>query len=246
MEHTGVGSQAGQRHRAIRVLDEDADLGRELHSVDLDEAAVASTAEMQIVPAGSWIPQQGQYDMQGLGLLILDGFIQRRVVLAQRSSTELLGNGDLLRPWQQDDAYAVPVEAHWKVCRDTRIAVLDREFTGRMGPWPSVLGELCGRAVRRSRTMGLLSALADVPGVPFRLLILFWHLADRWGYVVPGGIVVPLRLSHEALGDLVGAQRPTVSRCLGDMTRSGVLRTLKDGWEIRGVPPDLSIAPMKG
>lgn len=167
-------------------------------------------------------------------------------MLAERSSTELLGNGDLLRPWQRDDAYAVPVDARWRVSRDTRIALLDREFTRRMSAWPTVVGELCGRGIRRSRTLGLLSALADVPGVPVRLLLLFWHLADRWGYVVPGGVVVPLRLSHETLGDLVGAQRPTVSRCLAQMTRSGSLRPTHGGWEIRGAPPAGLITPTKG
>ena len=226
------------RHcRRVRILDEDEELGRDLHVRQLREAAPASAVEMQTLPAGTWLPENAPYDEQGLGLLIVDGFVQRRVVLAQRSSTELLGNGDLLRPWQHDDADTVPVTVDWKVCRDTRIALLDRGFTCRMAAYPSVIGELCGRAVRRSRTLGLLGALADVPGAQRRLLLLFWHLADRWGYVVPGGVVVPLRLSHETLGDLIGAQRPTVSRCLGEMTRAGVLRTNQDGWEIRGAPP---------
>jgi len=213
----------------VRVLDEDKDLARDLTFAEMTQAVRASTVEVQLVRAGPWNPENAGYDEQGIGLLILDGFIQRQVMLAQRSSTELLGNGDLLRPWQRDDASTVPVDARWTVSRATRIAVLDREFTQRMTAWPSVLGELCGRAVRRSRTLGLLGALADVPGVPLRLALLFWHLADRWGYLTVGGAVVPLRLSHETLGDLVGAQRPTVSRCLGQMTRSGVLRSTQDG-----------------
>lgn len=245
-ERQGVSRVAGsarQRRRAVRVLDEDPDLARDLTSAQLTQAVPASTAEVHRVRAGPWDPGSAAYDEQGIGLLIIDGFVQRQIMLAERSSTELLGTGDLLRPWQRDDAYAVPIDAHWKVSRDTRIAALDREFTHRMSAWPSVVGELCGRGVRRSRTLGLLSALADVPGVPVRLLLLFWHLADRWGYVIPGGVVVPLRLSHETLGDLVGAQRPTVSRCLGQMTRSGVLRSAHEGWEIRGEPPVELITP---
>lgn len=227
----------GHPRRSVRVLEADRDLGRALPSEQLNAAVAASFANVETVPAGNWVTDTAQYDTQGIGLLILDGFVQRHVVLAQRSSTELLGDGDLLRPWQHDDAYAVPVDANWNVVRDTRIALLDREFTRRMATWPSVLGELCGRAVRRSRTLGLLAALADVPGVQLRLLLLFWHLADRWGHIVPGGVAVPLRLSHATLGQLVGAQRPTVSRCLGEMTRAGVLRTTRDGWEVRGDRP---------
>lgn len=231
------------RRRSVRLLDEDEDLRRGLPVTQGRDAARASVVELQTRQPGVWLPERAGYDEQGIGLLILAGFLQRRIVLGPRSSTELLGDGDLLRPWQHDVASAVPVDARWKVCRVTRIAVLDREFTRRMAEWPSVVGELCGRGVRRSRTLGLLSALADIPGVPQRLLILFWHLADRWGYVVPGGVVVPLRLSHETLGDLVGAQRPTVSRCIGEMSRARVLMAIDDGWRVCGAPPVFVMTP---
>lgn len=59
---------------------------------------------------------------------------------------------------------------------------------------------------------------------------MLWHLADRWGRVTPDGVIVPLKLTHEALGRLVGAQRPTVTLALGELVASGrVTRALTGG-----------------
>ena len=43
---------------------------------------------------------------KALGLLVLDGLIIRRVGVAGRFGAELLGDGDLLRPWEREDAGA--------------------------------------------------------------------------------------------------------------------------------------------
>jgi Mn-dependent DtxR family transcriptional regulator len=44
-------------------------------------------------------------------------------------------------------------------------------------------------------------------------------------------VTVPLRLTHEALGHLVGAQRPTVTLALKDLRdRRLVTRLGRDGW----------------
>ena len=43
---------------------------------------------------------------------------------------------------------------------------------------------------------------------------LFWHLAERWGNHTPEGIVIPLRLTHAQIGELIGAQRPSVTTAL--------------------------------
>ena len=57
-------------------------------------------------------------------------------------------------------------------------------------------------------------AIAHYPRVDLRLLMLMWHLADRWGRVTPQGIRIPLRLTHELLADLVASRRPSVTSAL--------------------------------
>lgn len=67
--------------------------------------------------------------------------------------------------------------------------------------------------------------------------MLFWHLADRWGRVRPDGLIVPLRLTHTILADLVAARRPTVSVSLSDLTKRGLVVSTEDGWLLSGKPP---------
>jgi CRP/FNR family cyclic AMP-dependent transcriptional regulator len=51
--------------------------------------------------------------------------------------------------------------------------------------------------------------------------------------------VVPLPLGHQRLADLVGAQRPTVSTALGELSRAGALSRREDGnWLLLGAPPE--------
>src|SRR3954453_16480620 len=84
----------------------------------------------------------------GYGLLVLEGLLARSVTLAGRESLELLGAGDLLRPWDDSRAHApVPIEATVRPLEDTEVAVLDRDFASRVGAWPEVADELCSRLV---------------------------------------------------------------------------------------------------
>jgi CRP/FNR family transcriptional regulator, cyclic AMP receptor protein len=67
--------------------------------------------------------------------------------------------------------------------------------------------------------------------------MVLWHLADRWGYVRPEGTILPLRLTHDVLADLVAAQRPTVSSALSQLTTNELVRLGREGWLLLGQPP---------
>ena len=101
------------------------------------------------------------------------------------------------------------------------------------------MGALLERAVRRTQRMSIHQALLQLSPVETRLLVLFWHLAERWGHVTPDGISVRLRLSHELLGQLVGCRRASVTTALRHIDESGLLVRSADGtWLLRGSPPD--------
>ena len=51
------------------------------------------------------------------------------------------------------------------------------------------------------------------------------------------GVVVPLRLTHAVLSDLVAARRPTVTSALSELGKRGLLRPVDEGWLLSGDPP---------
>jgi hypothetical protein len=179
-------------------------------------------------------------DASDLGLLILDGLVTRTVTVARRDSVELLAAGDLLRPWVRlgPDASVTPT-VRWEVLEPTQVAVLNGDLAARAAPWPELTAALLERTIMRSRLLAFALAISHVRRVDERLLLLLWHLADRWGRVTVEGVVVPLRLTHRALADLVGAQRPSVSTALGALRASGAVERRDDGsWLLHGDPDE--------
>ena len=87
--------------------------------------------------------------------------------------------------------------------------------------------------------MSIHQALLQLSPVETRLLVLFWHLAERWGHVTPDGISIRLRMSHVLLGQLVGSRRASVTTGLRRIDESGLLAFKADAtWLLRGSPPD--------
>ena len=103
------------RAAEVRLLDVDPDLG-----VLLD-AARRGQAERELVVRAHRLPI-GPWDVSGLararaadvGLLIVSGVLASELVIADEVSMELLGTGDLVRPWQPVGRTALlPVGAVW-------------------------------------------------------------------------------------------------------------------------------------
>jgi CRP-like cAMP-binding protein len=162
----------------------------------------------------------------------------RRVGVDDRFGAELLGEGDLLRPWQgEDGSGTISPTTGWRVLEATRLAVLDEGAARIMAAYPQLTGALVARAVGRSRSMAVNMAIIHQARVNVRLLMLLWHLADRWGRVRSEGVVLPLHLTHSVLADLVAARRPTVTSSLTELARQGLVEPLNRGWLLRGEPP---------
>ena len=231
------------RQRIIQLLDEDPDLADGVDPAQREIARRELTAEVIERPRGPLESQPGLTSTTGaLGLLVVDGLIARRTSMAGRRSLELLGAGDIIRPWQNDGHHSVsPFEAVDQVLEPVRLAILDRAATARIGRWPEVMTCLTVRVMNRARAVSGHLVLSQIPRVDERLHVLLWHLADRWGKVTPEGITLPLRLSHEMLGALIGAQRPTVTLALRGLTdRGAVVRRADRTWLLLEPPPELS------
>lgn len=218
----------------VRVLEADPDLAAGLKPDQLHIAAQRVYARTEVLDAGLWEPRPSNGTC--LGLLILEGLICRSVAIVDRSSTELLGAGDLLRPWRHhDEDGMLPCRVEWRVLERARVVILDERFSAAIAPWPEIAAELAERAIRRSRWQAVFATISHMTRVDVRLLFAFWHFADRWGRVTPDGVVVRLPLTHESLGTLIGARRPSVTTALSGLAQRGLLRPLIRGeWLLTG------------
>jgi CRP/FNR family cyclic AMP-dependent transcriptional regulator len=225
----------------VRVLDVDPELGYRLDDEDRAAARRFAVAEVVALDPGPW-PEASEAPDDGpqVGLLVLDGLVVHELRLGSGVCAELLGAGDLLRPWDEYSAQSIPGwSASWRVLEPARLAVLDRRFATVASRWPALLDVIMRRSVMRARAAGFLRAVTHMTRVDDRLLVLMWFLAERWGRVRPEGVVVPLKLTHQLLAALVGAKRPSVTTALGELTSAGLVERRDDGsWLLHGEPPE--------
>jgi hypothetical protein len=222
------------RYRYLFDIDEDlaSDLDHRMRLV----ARPMVAARVEEIAAGEFdlIPLLGQLP-GGLGLLLVEGVIALDVQVGDRTASELVGAGDLLAPWTSSaDVVLLASEIFSRALVRTRVAVLDRAFAERIRPWPQILHALLRRAVRRTMELNVHRAATCHPRADARIALLLWHLAERWGVVRPDGILVPLPLTHRLIGQLVGAERPSVSHALGRLSSAGLVTREPDGLVLHG------------
>jgi hypothetical protein len=226
------------RPHAVRVFDYDPDL---LAGLDEDTARMLrrhAAARRFDVACGPWSPPSDEGSPGTLGLLVLDGLVCRSICVHGRHCPELLGAGDLLRPWEPDPPGVGERPGAWRVLQPLTIAVLDERFTGLVRRWPNIMVTLLARSTQRSRALAFQLAIAHIRRAETRLLAMFWHLADRWGRVTADGVVLPLPLTHEMLGQLTCLHRPTTSTTLQRLVRTGAIARGPDhGWILLGQAP---------
>lgn len=220
------------------VLREDPELAEAIPSARRRQAIEECTATELYLPAGRTPGRAGARVGAGLGLLVLEGLLIRRVGIEGRFGAELLGEGDLLRPTQGEfDSPMLPLQTGWIIPEPARLAVLDEDFVERLTRYPELAAAIVARAMQRSRNLAVNMAIVHQARVDVRLQMLLWHLAGRWGRVRSDATVVPMRLTHALLADLVAARRPTVTSALTDLARRGLVKSNGDEWLLFGEPP---------
>ena len=131
----------GARDSVVRVLDADADLAEFLHEGEREVARHSLIARTVELAQGEWTPHEAVPPASGhLGVLVLDGVLCREVAVATSCCAELVGPGDLLRPWDGDGGPGglVSCDISWQVLEEARLAVLDRSFVTAAARWPAL------------------------------------------------------------------------------------------------------------
>jgi len=190
------------------LVEEDPDLLRGFDAATVDSIRRVSNVPVISVEPGLWTrasnPPRPIY-----GLFVFDGVLSRGVVIQGRRSAELLGPGDILRPAASDELdSSIDFEVSWEVLEPARIGLLDRDFATAIAPWPELTAAVMDRIMRRAHALAFHLAVSHLKLVEMRLLVILWYYADRWGRVTPGGVLLPLRMTHSLLARIVGARRP--------------------------------------
>ena len=232
----------------IPLFDFEPELAEGLNPQEHAAAARVLAVPSRVVEPGPWDPHD---DLGGIhpvvGLLLVEGMVTRDLHFAGRTATELLGAGDILRPWDDDMAFdALPFGASWHVHVSARVAILDTRVAIAAGRWPPIATALHARHVRRVRSLAFQRAIAQLPRVDDRMIVLLWALAERWGRVSPEGVRVPVGLPHRTLATLVGARRPSVTTALTGLAREGLVERTADGWLLHGDPQEVLAQRLQG
>jgi CRP/FNR family transcriptional regulator, cyclic AMP receptor protein len=219
----------------VSLLDVDRDFGRFL----TDEDRIA--AEHLVVPVEEL--RKGPLDLAvllretgGFGALVLEGMLTQRLQIGDQVTARLLGPGDFLAVSGVARSMLLG-ESSCVATGRVRLAILGNELLGAVRRWPRLAAGVYVRIAEQTERLAVQLAICQLPRVDQRILSLLWLLAEAWGHVGPAGTVVPLSLTHESLGALIGARRPTVTLALGELSERGAIVRQERGWLLLEPPP---------
>ncbi len=220
---------------AVQLLAIEPDIGRYLTAEERTEAG------RLVVPVRDVTP--GQLDLGGLlgssgafAALIVKGMVLHQLQIADQAALRVLGPGDILS--LSDAPPSMLTSSQRGVATPTRLAMLGSEVLLAARRWPRIVAGLHTRMAEQGERLGTQLAICQLPRVDQRLLSLMWLLAETWGHVTTHGTRLPMTLTHDTLGGLIGARRPTVTLALRELAERGALVRQVDGWLLLEAPPE--------
>jgi CRP/FNR family transcriptional regulator, cyclic AMP receptor protein len=255
-----VTSQAGTTDEAtpaaapparVALLRVDARLRAAVPAAELAVAQRVVVAPCLEIGPGAWTADGFGAGRDAVGALLVRGVLTRETTIAGRRSADLLVPGDVLHPWRSSETAVPGARVRWASGSAALVAVLDDRFLAAARRWPGLLGVVHERLAEQLDRATVRAAIMALPRVEQRVLGLFWQIAERFGRVRPEGVVIELVLTHELIGQLIGAQRPTVSLALQALAGEGLLeRTARGAWllahDARSALPDVApIGPVQ-
>lgn len=220
----------------IPILDARLELSRHLTTDEREELGNFSlpvvTVEPGPVDVGRLLAQRSAF-----GATVLDGIVMSSQRIGEQTGIQLLGPGDLLVPvddllpgWLADVDLRVPASV--------RLALLGNELLAAAVRWPRIVQGLYGCLGDQLRRLNAQLVICQIPRVEERVLAMLWLLAESFGQVTSAGVRLPLPLTHETLGALVGARRPTITLALRKLSQQGSILHQDTGWLLLELPPE--------
>ena len=170
-------------------------------------------------------------ESKAFGALILDGLLLQVVQVDGQPALRLIGPGALAPLGHLADSLSL-ARTRLRVPVTTHLVLLGDRFLIAVHRWPSIVVCLHKRMLEQAARLATQLAVCQLPRVEDRVMGLMRLLAESWGRVTPHGIRVELGLSHETLGELIGARRPTVSLAVEALAERDALIKHGHGWLI--------------
>jgi len=225
----------------LRLLEIEPDLGRFLISQEREEARRITVAVLSLGPG--MVDLEARLENAGaFGAIVVDGVLMHRPVLGDHPALRLLGPGDVLA--RESDAGLGPVaQSTYRAPGPLRMALLDDHVLAAGQRFPRLFAGLHVRMGEQHQRLATQLVICQLPRVEERILGLLWLLAETWGRVTPNGTTLPVALTHDALGECIGARRPTVSLALKELADRGAVVRQSDGWVLLEALADTSETP---
>jgi CRP/FNR family transcriptional regulator, cyclic AMP receptor protein len=219
-------SWIGRTPKTVSLLDIEPDLGRGIDSQDWEIARQATRCNLKQLDRREYTLLAGAYGTGDIvGLVLSDGLISHEIALGEHVAFELLTPGDvLLLPAAGPDDLDLRAHVTLTALNPAEVIVLSKPFIRAAARWPSLLTNVHRRLEAQRRRLALQGLATHLPRSEDRLLLILWILAGCCGRVTPEGILIPLSLSHESLGRLAAARRPTITLALRKLETTECVR----------------------
>lgn len=168
--------------------------------------------------------------------IVLDGMLLRQLRIGEQPTLRIFGPGELLATGTAPISMLL-LQSECRAVDPTHVALLGIEFLAGAHRWPRLIAGLQGRMADGQERLATQLAICQLPRVQDRILAMLWLLAESWGRVTSAGTTLSLSLTHEALGALVGARRPTVTLALRELSDRGALVHQDRSWLLLEPPP---------
>lgn len=219
----------------VSLLEVDPELGNWLTA---EEQETARRLLVPVVQLNTGSPELDRVleEESAFAALLLDGMVMHRMSIAGRRILRLLGPSDIIvHTWAPRSE--ILGSSTKRAAGYARIALLGRPLVGAARQFPGLIVGLHMRLGDQHQRLAVQLGICQLPRVQDRVLTLMWLLAETWGRVTPAGTRLPVRLTHGAIGELIGARRSTVSLALRDLIAEGALSTEEHGWILHTGPP---------
>jgi CRP/FNR family transcriptional regulator, cyclic AMP receptor protein len=227
----------------VPVHDPRLDLTRHLSEDERAELGNISLPALTI-PPGSVDLSSLLLQYKAFGATVLEGIVISAHQIGEQTGIQVLGPGDLLAPGG-DPLPDWLAEVEFRAPASLSVALLGNELLAAAYRWPRIIQGLYARMGDQLERLTAQLVICQLPRVDERVLAMMWLLAESWGQVTSAGVRLPLGLTHETLGALVGARRPTVTLALRKLARQGSILHQDTGWLLLEPPPQPAQASPK-
>jgi CRP-like cAMP-binding protein len=168
--------------------------------------------------------------------IVLEGMVLHRLRVGDQPGLRLLGPGDIVARSGAQRTLML-ADSTFRVTARTEVAVLGDEWLVAARRWPLLVAGLQTLLAAQSERLAAQFVICQLSRVDQRLLSILWLLAESWGHVTSIGTTLPLSLTHDVLGEMIGARRSTVTLALGELSERGAIVRQNAGWLLVEPPP---------